>query len=154
MAPPPLANAPDGEPLEGSLLHVRDGDTVEVRYGDLPLALRLRCVDTAESVHPDAARNSAAGAAASAWAKSRLAGARVRVEFVRRGWAIDMDRHGRAIAWLWVLGEGEPQLFNEELIRAGHSRYETGFGSGGPYHARLQAAEDEARRARRGLWAR
>ena len=153
LTPPPLTAGG-----AGTLLKVRDGDTVEVRYHDLALAMRLRHIDTAESAHPDAQRNSAEGAETSRWAKDHLAGARIRVEFARAGWRIDQDRHGRALGLLWLdrdpVGPGpEDELYNETVIRRGLSRYVTAFGDAGPLHPRLAAAEAEARAARRGVWA-
>ncbi len=152
LTPPPLTDGGGG-----TLLKVRDGDTVEVRYHDLPLAVRLRNIDTAEAVHPDAKRNTALGAETSRWAKSYLTGMRVRVEFTRRDWRIDQDQHGRALGMLWIdrdpVGPGpEDELYNETVIRQGFSPYITTYGNAGPHHARLLDAEAEAKAARRGLW--
>jgi micrococcal nuclease len=154
LAPPMIGDGGTGE-----LLKVRDGDTVEIRYHDLSLAVRLRNIDTAEAVHPDAARNSTAGADTSAWAKRHLAGARIRVEFARRDWRIDEDRYGRALGFLWIdrdpAGPGpEDELYNETVIRKGRSAYVTGYGHAGVHHGRLAAAEAEARAAGRGIWRR
>jgi micrococcal nuclease len=159
LAPPKLELVAGQDGFSGQLLKVRDGDTVEVRYHDLALALRLLNVDTAESVHPDPARNTELGAETSRWAKAHLAGARVRVEFARKDWRIELDHHGRALAYLWVdrdpAGPGpEDELYNETLIREGFSAYRTEFGVSKPYHRRLLEAEAAARAAGRGLWAR
>ena len=134
------------------MLRVSDGDMVVVRYGDLRLAVRLRGVDTAESVHPDATKNTAAGDEASAFAKSYLAGKSVRIEFERRKGLIEEDRHGRALGWLW-LEAGPPgpegdELFNATLVRKGYSAYETEFGISPRHHEAMLAAEREARTAR------
>jgi endonuclease YncB( thermonuclease family) len=140
LLPPPLTS---GEPVR--LLKVRDGDTVEVRYGDLALAVRLRGVDTAESVHADASRNTDAGRESSAWAKSYLAGKAVRIEFERRHGLIDLDRHDRALGWMWIEagppGPAGDELFNATLVAEGHSRYETTFGISPRYHQAMLAAE-------------
>jgi micrococcal nuclease len=154
LTPPPLT---DGG--AGTLLKVRDGDTVEVRYHDLALAVRLKNIDTAESVHPDAKRNTALGEETSKWAKNYLAGARVRVEFPRKDWHIDEDHYGRALGFLWLdrdpVGPGpEDELYNETVIRQGYSRYVTTYGTGGPYHQRFIDAEAEAKAAKRGVWRR
>ena len=159
LAPPALELIPGKDGFTGELLKVRDGDTVEVRYHDLALALRLLNVDTAESVHPDARKNSEFGAETSRWAKAHLAGAKVRVEFARKDWRIEMDHHGRALAYLWLdrepAGPGpEDELYNETLIHEGFSTYRTEFGASKPYHQRLLAAEASAREGHRGLWAR
>jgi endonuclease YncB( thermonuclease family) len=154
LTPPAISD--DGS---GILLKVRDGDTVEVRYHDVVLPVRLRCVDTAESVHPDAERNTDAGARASTWAKEQLIGQRVRIEFQRKDWYIDMDRYGRALGYLWLdhdpHGSGpEDVLFNELLIRQGFSKYVTSFGTAGVHHGRLSAAESAAKRDKLGIWRR
>jgi endonuclease YncB( thermonuclease family) len=147
LLPPPISS--DGT---GQLIRVSDGDTVVVRYGDLRLAVRLRGVDTAESVHPDATKNTAAGSAAAAFAKAYLAGKTVRIEFERRKGLIEEDRHGRALGWLWIEAgapgpEGD-ELFNATLVREGYSAYETKFGISPRHHALMRAAEQEARAER------
>ena len=156
---PALTPTPLTDGGAGTLLKVRDGDTVEVRYHDLALAVRLRNIDTAESVHPDANRNTAMGAETSRWAKEYLNGVRIRVEFARRDWHIDEDHYGRALGLLWIdhdpVGPGpEDELYNETVIRQGFSRYVTAYGNGGPNHARYTAAEAEAKAAKRGMWRR
>lgn len=156
LCPPALVLSEDGTGT-GRLIRVSDGDTVVVRYHDLPLAVRLRNVDCAESVHPDQTRNTSLGKAASEFAHRHLAGARIRLELVRHQGLIDTDRYHRALAFLWI-DRGQPgpdaadELFNETLIRQGWSRYETGYGNGGSHHGRLQAAEDQARAEGLGVW--
>ncbi len=130
-----------------------------MRYHDLALALRLLNVDTAKSVHPNARKSTDLGAETSAWAKTHLAGAKVRVEFARKGWHIELDHHGRALAYLWIdhssAGPGpEDELYNETLIHEGFSTYRTEFGISKPYHQRLLAAEASARATDMGLWSR
>ena len=156
---PALTPTPLTDGGAGTLLKVRDGDTVEVRYHDLALAVRLRNIDTAESVHPDANRNTAMGTETSRWAKEYLNGVRIRVEFARRDWHIDEDHYGRALGLLWIdrdpVGPGpEDELYNETVIRQGFSRYVTAYGNDGPYHARFTAAEAEAKVNKRGMWRR
>ncbi len=157
LAPAPILMTADGNAATGVLDRVVDGDTVAVRYHDLLLQVRLRSLDTPESVHPDAERNTDLGRQVSAWAKDHLADKRVRLEFQRHGWRIATDKHGRALADLWIdhapAGPGpEDELYQEMVIRQGFSRYETGFGTSERYHHRLSEAEAEAKRARRGLW--
>ncbi|TVR47187.1 MAG: hypothetical protein EA402_01545 [Planctomycetota bacterium] len=137
------------------LLRVVDGDTMRVRYFDLDLPIRLLCVDTEESVHGDAGQNTDFGAKTSSWAKDYLGKAQVRVEFKQRGWRIETDRYGRALAWLWIVRDGaEDELFNETLIRQGWSPYVTRWGNGGAYHLRLLQAEAQARAEGLGIWSR
>lgn len=143
LLPPPLTS--DGTTI---VSRVRDGDTIEIRYHDLRLAVRLRNVDTAESVHQDQGQNTAFGAQAADYARARLEGATVRIVFADRRGLIETDQYGRALADIW-LGE---EFFNETLIRQGWSRYETGYGVHERHHARLLAAEASARSEGLGLW--
>ena len=104
-----------------------------MRYHDLALALCQLNVDTAKTVDPDSRKNTDFGAETSAWAKTNLAGAKVRIEFARKGWHIELDHHGRALAYLWIdhdpAGPGpEDEPYNETLIHEGFSTYRTEFG--------------------------
>lgn len=151
LAPPAIMS---GSP--GRLLRISDGDTVRVRYHDMALSIRLRNVDTEESVHTDASKNTAFGAATSKWAKSYLGRAECYVEFDRDGWQIDTDHHGRALGLLWIArgepGPGDDELYNETLIRRGYSKYVTKYGNAGKYHNRLLQAERQARKEKIGVW--
>jgi micrococcal nuclease len=157
LAPPALIAYEDEPGQSGPLLKIRDGDTVEVRYHDMVLPLRLLNVDTEESAHPDKSRNTDLGRATSKWAKAYLGSVQVRVEFKRKGWQIETDHHGRALADLWI-DRGTPgpsdddELYNETLIRLGYSRYETGFGPSQRYHKRYSEAEQLAKEAGIGVW--
>ncbi len=157
--PPKALRIESDQVWTGELVKVVDGDTVTVNWHGHELYLRLRNVDTAESVHPDATRNTAAGRATSAWAKDYLDQVPVRLELGRYDWHLDTDRHGRALAYLWI-DRGAPgidaadELFNETLIRQGRSRYETDFGASAAYDDRFQAAEAQAKAERLGVWRR
>ncbi len=59
----------------GTLYKVRrvvDGDTIVVDYQNKSEKVRLLCVNTPESVHPDQSKNCELGRKASAYTKSRL----------------------------------------------------------------------------------
>ncbi len=58
------------------------------------------------------------------------------------------DRHDRFLAFVW---NGE-QMLNEELVRAGLAEARLDYRYSGPMKRRLAAAQDEARRAGRGIW--
>ncbi len=155
LAPPALML--EADTASGTLIRVADGDTVVVRYHELELPLRLLNLDTAESAHPDASRNSEFGRQAAEWARGHLAGARVRIEFARRGWHIACDQHGRALADLW-LDRGAPgpdaadELYAATAIALGWSCYDTTYGASRRHHAALSAAEAQAKAGRLGLW--
>ena len=70
----------------------------------------------------------------------------VRLQFDRER----LDKYGRFLAYVWV---GELML-NEELIRAGLATAETGFRYSSSMKTRFRRAEDDARAAGRGIWAR
>ena len=61
--------------------------------------------------------------------------------------AVRDDRYGRTVAVVWSSG----RTLNEELVRSGHAWVDPRF-VGGATKRRYKALENEARRARRGLW--
>ena len=56
------------------VVHVVDGDTIDVIFDGQKERVRLLCVNTPESVHPDRKQNIPMGKGASDYAKSRLIG--------------------------------------------------------------------------------
>ncbi|MDX2175360.1 MAG: thermonuclease family protein [Candidatus Sumerlaeia bacterium] len=125
---------------------VVDGDTLLVTAGGREERVRLLCVDTEESVHPDASKNTEFGRDAARYTRSRLEGRQVRLLADAEGDA--RDRYQRLLAYVLVDGEN----FNIELVRRGYSRYETKWGRSGSHDAEFRAAEAAARRERLGLW--
>jgi hypothetical protein len=93
-----------------------------------------------------------AGEAAKVFAKSLVASSReVRLEEDAEG-ERSLDAYGRRLAHaVLVLAEGE-RLLAEEVIRAGHSPHFVKYGRSLRFDARFEAAETEARQARRGIW--
>ena len=94
------------------VVHVVDGDTIDVIFDGQKERVRLLCVNTPESVHPDRKQNIPMGKVASDYAKSRLSGKSVYLEFEggrRRG------NYGRLLAYVILNG----QNFNLELVRQG-----------------------------------
>jgi micrococcal nuclease len=75
-----------------------------------------------------------------------VAGGRVELEWERPE-AAERDEYGRLLAYVW---KGET-LVNLELVRQGWTRFFTKYGTG-RYAGRFEAAEEEARAAKRGLW--
>lgn len=140
----PEAGAPAGL-IAARVERVVDGDTIVVGFGGGTERVRLLSVDTPESVHPDATRNHPLGRAASDFTRQRLEGRQVVLE---PGPGDEFDRYGRRLAYVLVEGEN----FNVELVRAGHSPYDTRFGESVRYGREFRVAEREAREARRGIW--
>ena len=140
-----------------SVVRVADGDTIVVETAaGQHLRVRLIGVDTpelhvtdklrrdAERSGGDAAAIRALGERAAAFTRTHLAGRRVELE--RDAAAI--DRHGRALAYVWVGQE----LFNVVLVRDGYAGVLT-VPPNVKYAGVLAACHREARQGRRGLWA-
>ena len=112
---------------------VHDGDTVTCIDGaNQPQKIRLRGIDAPEHDQPHGRESRQA-------LVLKLAGGAVRVEGAAR------DQHGRLLGTLW-LGDRD---VNRELVSEGHAWVFGGFAP----DPDLLAAESEARKARRGLWA-
>jgi micrococcal nuclease len=125
----PVAPSPNlGEGWGGGgelavVTHVRDGDTIEVRFSDgSEEAVRLLDVNTPETVKPNAPLE-CYGAEASHHTKLRLCGdesgnvctgVKVKVEL-----APERDKYGRLLGYVWLEGA----LYNEELVRLGLARF-------------------------------
>ena len=136
---------------EGLVTHVRDGDTIEVRFSDgREEAIRLLDVNTPETVKPNAPVE-CYGPEASHHTKARLCGdptgksctgVTVQLEL-----APERDRYNRLLGYVWLEGE----LFNEELVSLGLA-YFNDYGNPHQHTARIQAAATAAQAAGIGLW--
>jgi endonuclease YncB( thermonuclease family) len=112
---------------------VHDGDTVTcLDTAGKPQKIRLRGIDAPEFDQPH-------GRDARQALAFKLGGGSVRVDGAAR------DQHGRLLGTLWL---GDRDL-NRELVSEGHAWVFGGFAP----DPDLVAAEAEARKARRGLWA-
>ena len=114
---------------------VVDGDSLEVKYAGQKIKLRLWGIDAPE-------RRQAYGKQARVWLAAMVSGRRIEAQ------AKDIDVYNRLVALVWVDG----QSVNEEMVRQGaawvYSRYcrEEICDS-------WRGLQDDARSARRGLWA-
>jgi micrococcal nuclease len=138
------APASEGQPLEGSVIRVVDGDTIHVKLGDRVEKVRYIGVNTPELRHPS--RGEEPGGRVAAEVNRRLVGGqRVRLERDVQS----RDRHGRLLAYVWI---GE-LMVNAELVRLGYAQVMTV-----PPNVRHQdlfvKLQREAREAGRGLWRR
>jgi micrococcal nuclease len=121
---------------------VVDGDTLLLASG---ARVRLQGIDAPETVRE--------GFAVEAWGPQargftedfiNRAGRRVRLTFgVER-----KDQYDRYLAFVWDGGV----MLNEELVRAGLAHARLGYRYSGTMKTRLARAQDEARRAGRGIW--
>jgi micrococcal nuclease len=121
---------------------VVDGDTLVLASG---ARVRLQGIDTPETVAENRPVE-AWGPEASQFTKDfvQQAGRQVRLTFSLER----KDRYDRFLAFVW---DGDVML-NEELVRAGLAHARLDYRYSGRMKRRLAAAQDEARRAGRGLW--
>jgi micrococcal nuclease len=133
------------EQLEEGVHEVRrdvDGDTFLLASG---ARIRLQGINCPESVKPNWPVEPW-GPEASQFTKDFLERAhnRVRLTFsVER-----KDRYDRFLAFVW---DGDVML-NEELVRAGLAEARLEYNYSGAMKRRFAAAQDEARKAGRGIW--
>jgi len=121
-----------GRKVEGEVVRVLDGDTIEVMQGGKARRIRLHGVDCPEKRQPF-------GAAAKQFASSRCFGKVVTVKVV------DKDRYGRAVGEV-ILPDGAN--LNRELVKAGLAWWYRQYSS----DSTLGKLEEDARREKRGLW--
>jgi micrococcal nuclease len=128
-----LGLAVAAEAFSGQVIGVTDGDTITVLHDRRPETIRLNGIDAPES-------GQAFGTRAKQFT-SALAFGQI-VEVIVR----DVDRYKRTVADV-VLPDG--RSLNLEIVQAGFGWWYRKYSS----DATLEAAEAEARAARRGLWA-
>jgi micrococcal nuclease len=123
---------------EVTVARVVDGDTVEVfpEVGG-ESSVRLIGLDAPEEPDEPYARE------ATASAEEALAGRTVRLEFDEELF----DDYGRLLAYVFVGDE----MFNERLVEDGLAQVAT-FPPNTRYLDRFEAAQEDARRAERGIW--
>lgn len=129
---------------------VVDGDTVHVERDGVDLTVRLIGINAPESVKPNAPVE-CFGPQSSAFAKARLTGRRVLLEFdPSQG---RTDQYGRTLAYVWIEQPGgAATMFNRTAVLAGFAR-ERQYGPRRPlWKPVLSDAQAQARRARAGLW--
>lgn len=118
------ANSDSGR-VKVALKRVVDGDTLIVIYKNDSLRVRLIGINTPESVHNDASKNTPEGEAASNYLKEFLKD----TEFLWLEFDEDpQDDYGRALAYVWLNEEGtniEQDLLNGVIIKSGHGELMT-----------------------------
>ena len=127
------------------VLHVVDGDTIDIMYQGKKERIRMLCVDTPKSVHPDRSRNTPLGKEASAYTKRRLAGKKVDIELESK----TRGKFGRLLAYVILDGEN----YNLELVREAWSKYYTKYGTSENHHAEFLAAEAAGKARGDRVWA-
>ena len=129
------APASAGPVFSARVTKVVDGDSLEVGYAGRKIKLRLWGIDAPEI-------RQAYGKQAKVWLAAMVNGRRIEAQ------GKDIDLYNRLVALVWVDGRS----VNEEMVRQGaawvYRRY---------CHEQIcdtwQSLQDEARLARRGLWA-
>ena len=139
-----LSSVAIGSSKEYKVIRAVDGDTVVVVHHGKEEKVRLLCIDTPESVHPDKKQNIPMGKVASDFTSHRLMGKYVDLEF---GPEL-RDRYGRLLAYVVVGGEN----FNIEIVRQGLSPYYTKYGSSRKYDQDFREAEKLARKNKLNIW--
>ena len=126
------------------VIRIVDGDTIVVNYKGKYEKVRLLCLNTPESVHPDNKQNIPIGKVASDYTKKRLKGQYIVFEFEgpRRG------KYGRLLAYVFVDGKN----FNLELVETGLSPYYTKYGLSQKYYKEFRDAERYARDHKLNIW--
>jgi micrococcal nuclease len=121
---------------------VVDGDTLLLTSD---ARVRLQGIDAPESVKPESAVE-AWGPEANQFTKDFVfrANNRVRLSFSLER----KDRYDRFLAFVW---DGDVML-NEQLVRAGLAKARLDYRYAGAMKNRLSRAQDEARKAGRGIW--
>ena len=126
------------------VLRVVDGDTIEIDYNGEKEKVRLIGVDTPESVHPDAEKNTDYGKTAAEFTTEKLEGQLVSLEFDVE----QRDKYGRLLAYVYLDG----QMFNSLLLEEGHAMVST-YPPNVKYADLFLEQQQEAREAGVGLWA-
>jgi micrococcal nuclease len=127
-----------------TVTRVVEGDTVDISPAVQGITrVRFIGVDAPEIEDPICG-NQPYGDEASTYTKSRLENQEVGLEFdVQK-----TDRYDRLLAYVYPTDE---EMFNETLLREGYAQLAT-FRPNVKYDERLQAAQEEAQAAERGLW--
>ena len=127
------------------VIRVVDGDTIVIKYSGKYEKVRMLCVNTPESVHPDKKQNIPMGKVASRYTQKKLIGKSVDLEFEIKKLR---GNYGRLLAYVFVDGKN----LNLDLVRQGLSPYYTKYGKSEKYDAEFRAAEKQARKEELNIW--
>ncbi len=142
QASAPVSQTPMDYPVSGvhcPVMHVADGDTIQVWIGRSVETVRLLHIDTPEMEEPgyQKARDAL---------KDLTGRGPVRLEGEHPG-RLERGHYGRYLAYVYI----GSQCANVEMVRQGWSKYWTKFGQS-RLENEFNAAEAEAKSASRGLW--
>jgi len=128
--------------LEAIVVHVDDGDTIDVRVDGRVERVRYIGIDAPEIAH-EGSGGAPGGEAAARLNRTLLRGRHVRLELDQER----RDRYGRFLAYVWAGGT----MVNLEMVRLGYARALT-IPPNVRYARRFARAEASAARAALGLW--
>jgi len=120
------------ESFSGKVVGVSDGDTISVMCDGEAVKVRLSGIDCPE-------KKQAYGERAKQFTSDLAFGKTVTVSYSKK------DRYGRVLGVVELPGG---RVLNEELLRAGYAWHYTRYSK----DRTLAELEEEARKARRGLW--
>jgi len=126
------------------VIRVIDGDTILIRYNGKYEKVRLICVNTPKSVHPDKKQNMTMAEVAFRYTQKQLTGKYVDLEF--ESWI--RGRYGVLLAYVFVDGKN----INLDLVRKGLSPYYIKYGRSQKYDADFRAAQNQARKEKLNIW--
>jgi micrococcal nuclease len=146
----PAGVAPSGPTEVARVVRITDGDTIRVLLDGQDRPLRYIGIDTPESVAPNTPVEPFALAATAA--NARLVQGR---EVVLEKDVSETDRFDRLLRYVWLAPpegtDGAWVFVNLELVRAGVAEARA-YPPDTRYDDLLEAAESDARAARRGMW--
>ena len=125
---------------------VVDGDTIVMKRDGTTDRVRLLCIDTPETVHPQKPVE-CFGKEASAYTTNALTDKRVQLETdASQGMR---DSHDRMLAYVYL---EDGSLFNETIVRDGYA-YEYTYDDPYKYQNVFKQAQNVAQNNKSGLWA-
>ena len=148
----PLTSKVQGPLEEGfwDVVHVVDGDTIDVADDKGKYRVRFIGADTPEVVKPNTPVEPF-GPEASAFTKRKIAEANNRVRLAFDG--DQVDKYGRNLAMVYLpMPNGTEVWLNELLIREGLARAQTQYRFSNGAKDAFRQAEADAKSARRNLW--
>jgi micrococcal nuclease len=136
---------------EHRVARVIDGDTLMLTNG---ARVRLIGIDSPETQYSrrSEGKDQPLAREAAQFAQRAVEGRHVRLQLDKER----IDKYGRFLAYIWYVDResSEELMLNEELIRAGLARALLRYSYSEKMKRRFRAAEQEARQAGRGIWAR
>lgn len=139
--------------VQAVIVRAVDGDTAVVKVDGQERRVRFLGVDTPETVHPNKPVQFF-GKEASNFTKESLNGRRVWLEYD----ANPQDRYGRHLAYIWLnnpktINESSirENMFNAKLLLGGYAKVMI-IKPNKRYESEFRKFQEEARRARLGVW--